>query len=122
MSKAYDFLRECKIFFVSTIKGDFPAMRPFGVVMESDGKLYISTSNSKEVYNQIKVNSNIQIVSIKSGTREWIRITGFAIETMDLSKKAEMLDNCPNLKTRFSVDSPDYVLFEVTVIETEQFS
>lgn len=38
MSKVYDFLQECGCFYVLTLNGDFPAGRPFGAVMEHDGK------------------------------------------------------------------------------------
>lgn len=34
MSEAYKFLKECVLFFVLSINGDFPAERPFGAVMQ----------------------------------------------------------------------------------------
>lgn len=42
MSKEYEFLKECGYFYLLTINRDFPAGRPFGAVMEHDGKLFIS--------------------------------------------------------------------------------
>lgn len=52
MSKAYEFLKECGYFYVLTINGDYPAGRPFGAVMECDGKLYISTNNGNQAHKQ----------------------------------------------------------------------
>ena len=39
MGKAYEFLKECGVFYVLTINGDYPAGRPFGAVMEVDEDL-----------------------------------------------------------------------------------
>lgn len=49
MSMTYDFLKECGVFYVLTLNGNFPAGRPFGAVMEHEGDLYISTGDMKDV-------------------------------------------------------------------------
>ena len=92
MSKAYEFLKECGYFYVLTINGDFPAGRPFGAVMEYDGKLFISTSDGNKVHKQLRDNGNIQILAKKEQTREWLRITGKATECNDIKTKQKMLD------------------------------
>ncbi len=78
MSQAYEFIKECGAFFVLTINNDFPAGRPFGAIMEYEDKLYIAIANTKAVYNQLKDNSNMQILALKSGTRSWVRVSGVA--------------------------------------------
>ena len=113
MSKTYDFLKECGVFYFSTIYNDCPVTRPFGAVMEHNGFLYFSTANTKTVYSQIKINPNIQIVAMKAGTREWLRMSGKAEETTDMVIKQMMLDTCPILKKRFVVDSESYALFRI---------
>ena len=59
MSMTYEFLKECGVFYVLTLNGDFPAGRPFGAVMEHEGDLYISTGDMKDVYKQLKINPNM---------------------------------------------------------------
>ena len=93
--QAYQFLKECGTFWVTTIDKGRPASRPFGAVMERGGELYISTSATKAVYKQLKTNPAVQLTAIKPGTREWIRIDGEAVETSDLDAKAQMLKDCP---------------------------
>lgn len=66
--------------------------------MERGGELYISTSDTKAVYKQLKTNPAVQLTAIKPGTREWIRIDGEAIETSDLDAKAQMLKDAPGLR------------------------
>ena len=119
MSSTYEFLKQCGTFFVTTINNTVPAARPFGAVMEYEGELYISTANTKEVYSQLIKNPFIQIVAIKPGTRDWIRISGKAIEIDDLDIKQAMLDTCPVLLNRFSTKECDYfALFKISEMKS----
>jgi uncharacterized pyridoxamine 5'-phosphate oxidase family protein len=113
MSRAYEFLVECGTFFVATINEGAPAARPFGGVMEFEGELYISTAKYKSVYAEMN-NNLIQIIALKAGTRDWIRINGKAVETHDKNIKQAMLEACPGLAKRFTKDSEQYVLFKIT--------
>lgn len=118
MSKAYEFLKECGYFYVLTINGEFPAGRPFGAVMEYDNKLYISTSTLNQAHKQLRENGNIQILSKKEKTREWLRITGKATECSDIKLKQKMLDECPVLSKHFSsAKEENYLLFQVEALE-----
>lgn len=120
MSAAYEFLKECGCFYVLTINGDFPAGRPFGAVMEYNGKLFISTNDGNNAHKQLRNNGNIQIVAKKENTRDWIRITGRAAECNDINVKRKMLRECPVLSKHFSsADDEHYLLFEVNILEIE---
>ena len=114
MSKVYDFLNECGTYYLSTINDGAPATRPFGAVIEYEGTLYFSTANTKSVYEQLKENSNIQIVALRPQSREWIRINGKAVETQEILIKQAMLDAYEVLQARFQVDSSNYALFGIT--------
>ncbi|MBN1047073.1 NimC/NimA family protein [Clostridium botulinum] len=119
MSKSFEFLKSCRVFFLTTINGEVPASRPFGAVMEYEGNLYISTGNTKDVYKQLIKNPNIQIVALKKETREWIRINGKAIETKDLKEKRIMLEECPILSKRFDSETCEYfALFKIIDMES----
>lgn len=120
MSKEYDFLKECGCFYVLTINGDYPAGRPFGAVMEYDDKLYIATNNENQVHKQLRENGNIQILSKKEGTREWLRITGKATECVNTNIKQMMLEECPILSKHYSsAEEERYLLFQVEVLNAE---
>jgi uncharacterized pyridoxamine 5'-phosphate oxidase family protein len=54
MKEVLDFLKKNNTFYVATVDGDKPAIRPFGAVTEINGKLYIVTNNKKDVYKQMK--------------------------------------------------------------------
>lgn len=115
MSKTYEFLRDCGIFFLTSVNEDRPAARPFGAVMEYDGELYISTGNTKDVYFQIKKNPNIQIVALKHGTRDWIRVQGKVEEVFENHYKQAMIEACPRLQNIYTQENWEtYALFKIT--------
>lgn len=114
MGRVLDFLRSCGVFFVSTCDGEFPAARPFGAVMERNGCLYLSTGKSKDVYRQMKANPQIQIVALKGGSREWLRLSGRAVEESAPALKRAMLAECPALLKRFDSETcPSFALFRI---------
>ena len=118
MSMTYDFLKECGVFYVLTLNGNFPAGRPFGAVMEHDGDLYISTGDLKDVYKQLKVNPNMQIIAQKPGSRSWLRIDGVATECNDMAIKEKMLEECPSIKRLFpTATAMHYVVFKIRILE-----
>ncbi len=115
MSKTFEFLNDCGVFFVTTVNENLPAARPFGAVMEYEGELYLSTGNTKDVYFQMKKNPNIQVVALKHDTRDWIRVLGKAEEVFENSYKEAMLDACPKLKKIFKPeDWETFALFKIT--------
>lgn len=120
IKKAYKFLKGCEYFAVTSINDKFPAVRPFGAIMEHETHFYISTSPAKEVYRQLKANEHIQIFALKSGTREWIRITGWAKECADFEIKKLMLGEYPALRKHFvSEKSKNFILFQIEPLRIE---
>lgn len=114
------FLRECRVFYVLTINGECPAGRPFGAIMEYENYLYIATTDTKSVYSQLKQNENVQILALKQGTRDWLRVSGVASECYDLDIKQRMLSECPVLSKHYeSAKVEHYNVFKIRVISSE---
>ena len=117
-----DFIKNCGVFYVLTVHENAPAGRPFGAIMEHEGKLYLSTGNEKNVYRQIMENPSVQLVAFHPETSRWIRVNGVAKETTSLVLKQKMLEECPVLRRHFaSPEAPHFALLEVTVTGTEFF-
>lgn len=123
MSKEYDFIKDCGAFFVSTINGTKPATRPFGAIMEINNDLYISTGKTKQVFKQIVFKTPIQIVALKPGTREWVRVSGTSVIIEDKDLKQKMLKENPVLLKRF-VDANDnqFALIKIIKKKVEFFN
>ena len=116
MSKAYEFLKECGVFFVLTVNGDYPAGRPFGVVMEVGDDLYISTNDFNNAHKQLRANGHIQIIAKKQNSREWIRITGTATECNDMALKQKMYDENPILHMHHSsAEAEHFLMFKIKI-------
>lgn len=102
MNEVSEFLKDCGVFYIATIDGDKPRVRPFGVVNIFDDKLYVLTGKSKKVSKQIHENPNAEICGFKNG--KWIRVEGKLISDDRREAKESMLDANPELKNMYSAD------------------
>ncbi|MBR4178757.1 MAG: pyridoxamine 5'-phosphate oxidase family protein [Bacilli bacterium] len=100
MKEVKDFLKECEVYYLATVEGDQPRVRPFGTIEDFEGHLYIQTGKSKEVYKQIEKNSKVEICAFKDG--KWIRISGELVLDDRIEAKKHMLDNYPDLRSVYS--------------------
>ncbi|MEE3496340.1 MAG: pyridoxamine 5'-phosphate oxidase family protein [Butyrivibrio sp.] len=102
MQKVYDFLNEAETYYLATVDGDQPRVRPFGTVLLSDGKIYIQTGKVKDVSKQLAANPKAEICAFKNG--EWIRVAGELINDDSHDVKVAMLEKMPQLKAMYSAD------------------
>ena len=120
MSKVYEFLKECGIFYVLTINGDYPAGRPFGAVMEVGEDLYLATNDFNQAHKQLRANGHIQIIAKKPDSRAWIRITGTATECKDAALREKMYTEDPILQKHHSSPKAEhFLMFRVKVENVE---
>lgn len=117
MNEVYEFLKECKVFYLATIEDNQPRVRPFGALNIFDNKLYIQTGKIKNVSKQIQKNNRIEICGFVDG--KWIRVEAKAIRDDRLDAKISMLNNNPELKNMYSAeDDNTEVLYLTDVIAT----
>lgn len=102
MKEVYEFLKEAGTFYIATVDGDKPRVRPFGVVNIFEDKLYIQTGKVKNVSKQIEINNNVEICTFLNG--KWIRVSGKLIEDPRREAKESMLEANPMLKNMYSAD------------------
>jgi len=102
MQEVYDFLKKCKTYYLATVEGDQPRVRPFGTVDIFEGKLYIQTGKVKNVSKQLQANPKAEICACADG--KWLRVTGKLIRDDRVEAKKHMLDNYPHLKNRYSAE------------------
>lgn len=102
MQEVYEFLKKCGTYYLATMDGDQPRVRPFGTVNIFEGKLYIQTGKIKNVAKQIKANPKIEICGMADG--KWIRVAAVAVEDDRIEPKQHMLDAYPELKSMYAAD------------------
>ena len=112
MQEVQEFLKKCGTYYLATVEGDQPRVRPFGTAEIFEGKLYIQTGKVKEVSKQIQKNPKVEICGFHDG--EWVRITGTLVRDDRVEAKADMLEKNPGLKNRYSAtdDNTEVLYFE----------
>ena len=110
MEKVYEFLKNAGVYYLATVDGDQPHVRPFGTVNIFDGKLYIQTGKSKDVSKQIKANGKVEI-SAMVGDDRWIRLTGTLVEDDRIEARISMLDAYPSLQAMYKADDGNTVVY-----------
>lgn len=101
MKQVYEFLKNAGVYYLATMDGDQPRVRPFGTIDEFEGKLYIQTGKVKAVANQLKANPKIEISAMtKDG--KWIRLAAEAVLDENIAAQEHMLENYPDLKAMYT--------------------
>ena len=102
LERIYKFLEEAGTYYLATVEGDQPRVRPFGTALLYEGKLYIQTGKIKAVSKQIQINPKVEICAFKDGS--WIRLSGILEEDDRREVKKAMLDKMPTLRAMYSED------------------
>lgn len=68
------------VFYIATSENNQPHVRPFDGAAVLDGRFYIGTNKSKDVYKQIEKNPKIEIFSMETGV---VRFTAEAYPVED---------------------------------------
>lgn len=109
MQKVLDFLKEAGVYYLATMDGDRPRVRPFGTAHIFEGKLYIQTGKVKLVSKQIEVNPKAELCAFKDGT--WLRLSGELVEDDRVEARKSMLDAYPELRSMYNENDGNTQVF-----------
>ena len=109
MERIERFLKEAGTYYLATVEGDQPRVRPFGTVNLFEEKLYIQTGKVKEVSKQIHANPKVEICAFKDG--KWLRVSGTLVEDDRREARKSMLDAYPDLRAMYSEDDGNTEVF-----------
>lgn len=109
MDKVLKFLKDAETYYLATVEGDQPRVRPFGTVHVFEGKLYIQTGKVKDVSKQLHQNPKAEICAFKNG--EWLRVSGKLIEDDRNEARQSMLDAYPSLQKMYKADDGNMEVF-----------
>ena len=111
MERVLKFLKEAETYYLATVEGDQPRVRPFGTVNVFEGKLYIQTGKVKPVSAQLLNNPKAEICAFKDG--KWLRLCGEFVEDDRVEAKKAMLDAYPNLRAMYDENDGNTQVFFV---------
>ena len=72
-----EFLKENPTFYLATVDGYLPRVRPIGFAMWYNGHLCIALGKHKAAYKQLLDNTNLEICAAND-RGEWLRVQGTA--------------------------------------------
>ena len=102
MKEVFDFLKKAGVFYLATIDGDKPRVRPFGAINIFEDKMYIQTGKIKNVSKQMQINPNVEICAFTEG--KWLRVEAKVVRDERREAKVSMLEANPSLKGMYSAD------------------
>ena len=102
MQEVYEFLKACGTYYLATVEGDQPRVRPFGTIDIFEDKLYIQTGKVKDVSKEMQTNPKVEICAFDG--QKWIRVAGEVVRDDRVEPKKHMLDSYPNLQALYRAD------------------
>ena len=102
IEKVVQFLDGAQTYYLATVEGDQPRVRPFGTALLWDGKFYIQTGKVKSVSRQLAANPKAEICAFKDG--QWLRVAGELVNDDTREVKVAMLEKMPQLKGMYDPD------------------
>ena len=100
MNRVYEFLKAAETYYLATVEGDRPRVRPFGTIHMFEGKLYIQTGKGKSAAKQIAANPKVELCAMKSD--EWIRVAGTLVLDDRTEAQESMLSDYPSLRAMYT--------------------
>ena len=109
MQTVHDFLKKAGTYYLATVDGDRPRVRPFGTVNLFEGKLYIQTGRKKDVVKQIEANPKVELSAFDGET--WIRVAAVLVEDNRVEAQESLLAAYPQLRGRYEVGDGNNVVY-----------
>ena len=109
MERVCKFLKDAGTYYLATVEGDQPRVRPFGTAHIFEGRLYIQTGKVKPVSKQLMANPKAEICAIHNGT--WVRVAGELVEDDRVEARKSMLDAYPNLRKMYDENDGNTQVF-----------
>ncbi len=117
MQRVHDFLKEAGTYYLATVEGDQPRVRPFGTIHLFEGKLYIQTGRVKPCARQLAAHPKGELCAFHKGT--WLRVACELIEDNRVEARKSMLDAYPNLRAMYDEnDGNTQVLYLRSAVAT----
>lgn len=121
MNKIVESIKKLKVFYIATIEGDQPRVRPFGSICEFEGSIYICSNNTKEVYKQITANPKIEMCGMNENG-EWIRLSATAKKDNRIEAKQAVLNDPTGPSQLYKADDAIFEVFRLENVKCMKFS
>ena len=121
MNHVVEELKKVQVFYVATVEGDQPRVRPFSSVAEYEGNTYLCCGNFKEVYQQLSADPKVELCGMYDGT-SWLRVTATAIEDDRIQAQQAVLDDPTGPKQLYQAGDGRFVVFRLADVKACRYS
>ena len=112
MRQVYDFLKKVGTYYLATVDGDRPRVRPFGTVDVYNGGLYIQTGLVKPTAKQMAANPHVEICAFDG--ESWLRLSATAVLDEDVAAAEHLLASYPELRAMYAPGDGNTAVFRLT--------
>ena len=108
IEKVFGFLEDAKTFYLATVEGDQPRVRPYGAMLFFEGKIYIMAFGKTNATRQIAANQKAEICAFKGRT---LRIECKLVEDNRPEVGKALVDKMPVLKPALGENGENGVMY-----------
>lgn len=121
MNKIVEELKKVKVFYIATLEGDKPKVRPFSSVAEFEGHAYICTGRHKDTYKQLTANHHIELSGMYDGGT-WLRVSATVVEDSRLEAEQAVLDDPTGPSQLYKAGDGRFVVFKLTDVKAYKYN
>lgn len=114
-------LKKAKAFFIATMEGEQPRVRPFSSITEFEGNAYICSGRQKEVAKQLKENPHLEISAMIDGGT-WIRVSAVAEEDPRVEAEQNMLLDPTGPSQLYKAGDGRFIVYRLKDVKALKFN
>lgn len=108
VNKVFEFLQNAGTFYLATVEGDQPRVRPYGAMMLYEGKIYVMAFGKTNATRQIAANPKAEICAFKGQT---LRIQCKLVEDNRPETQKALIEKMPVLKPALGENGENGVMY-----------
>ena len=122
MNRAVEELKKVGVFYVATVDGEEPRVRPFSSVAEFEGDAYLCCGNFKQVYRQLSQNPRVALCGMYPDGGSWLRVTAKVEEDDRVEVQEAVLADPTGPKGLYHAGDGKFVTYRLTDIRAAKYS
>lgn len=119
IQKVFDFMEKAGTFYLATVEGDQPRVRPYGAMLFFEGKIYIMAFGKTNATRQIADNQKAEICAFKGQT---LRIACTLVEDNRPEVGKALIDKMPVLKPTLGENCENGVMYYLKDAQADFFN
>ena len=116
--KVFDFLQSAGTFYLATVEGNQPRVRPYGAMLYFEEKIYIMAFGQTNATRQIAANPKAEICAFKGQT---LRIECTLVEDNRPEVGRALVDKMPVLKPALGDNGENGVMYYLKDVKADFF-